>query len=93
MDKTRPVVIISADGIGSLPVKLAAPCTTSKLPPVAWRMPVQASVSNGLDRDTTVDLMQIRSLSVNRLVRKLGVLDPEDVEDIAAMVAVIVDYQ
>lgn len=31
MGKTRPVVIISADGMGVLPVKLVAPCTTTEL--------------------------------------------------------------
>lgn len=59
MDKTRPAVVVSADGMGVLPVRLVAPCTTATLPPAPWRVPVTASASNGLDRDTTIDLMQM----------------------------------
>lgn len=90
--KTRPVVVISADGMGVLPVKIVAPCTTANLAPAAWRVPLAKSDGNGLDRDTTIDLMQIRSVSVKRLVHKLGEVDSETMEDLAAMVAAIVDY-
>jgi mRNA interferase MazF len=92
MDKTRPVLIISADAMGKLPVKIAAPCTTSALAPAPWRVPVAATHENGLDRDTTVDLMQMRALSVRRLTRKLGEVDADIMEQVAAMVAVIVEY-
>ena len=93
MGKTRPVVVISADGMGALPVKLVAPCTTTILTAAAWRVPLAKSDANGLDRDTTVDLMQIRSVSVRRLVHKLGDVDSETMEEVAAMVAAIVEYE
>jgi mRNA interferase MazF len=92
MDKTRPVLIISADGLGALPVKLAAPCTTTPLSAAPWRVPIAATERNGLDRDTTVDLMQIRALSVARLTHRLGTVEPELMEDVAAIVATIVEY-
>lgn len=92
MGKRRPVVVISADGMGALPVKLVAPCTTSELPPAAWRVPLAKNARNGLDRDTTIDLMQIRSVSVQRLVHKLGDVDPDTMEEVAAMVAAVVEY-
>lgn len=91
--KTRPVVIISADGMGVLPVKLAAPCSSSDLPPALWRVPLTKSDMNGLDRDTTIDLMQIRSISVERLVHRVGSVDADTMADIAAMVAAIVEYE
>jgi len=93
MGKKRPVVVISADGMGVLPVKLVAPCTTAGLPPAAWRVPLTKSAQNGLDRDTTIDLMQIRSLSVHRLTHKLGNVDSDTMEEVAAMVAAIVEYE
>ena len=91
--KTRPVVIISADGMGVLPVKLAAPCTTSGLPPALWRVPLPKSALNGLDRDTILDLMQIRSISVERLIRRIGSVDADTMAEVAAMVAAIVEYE
>jgi mRNA-degrading endonuclease toxin of MazEF toxin-antitoxin module len=93
MGKTRPVVVLNADGMGVLPVKLVAPCTTSGLPAAAWRVPLSASGRNGLDRDTTIDLMMIRSVSVLRLARKLGDVDSDTMEEVAAMVAAIVEYE
>lgn len=93
MDKTRPVVIVSSDAMGVLPVKLAAPCTTSPMPPALWRVPVKASAANGLDRDTTIDLMQLRAISTTRLVHRLGEVDADVMADVAAMVAAIVEYE
>ena len=82
MAKTRPVVVISADGVGILPVKLVAPCTSSELPAAAWRVPLAKTVANGLASDSTIDLMMIRSVSVRRLARKLGEVDSETMEDV-----------
>lgn len=93
MDKTRPVVVVSSDVVGALPVKIVAPCTTAALGPAAWRVPIPASLLNGLDRDTTVDLMQIRSISVERLVHRIGTVEPDLMEDIAAMIAIVVEYE
>jgi len=91
--KTRPVVIISADGMGVLPVKLAAPCTTSDLPPAMWRVPLLKSAMNGLDADTTIDLMQVRSISVERLIHRIGSVAADTMAEVAAMVAAIVEYE
>jgi mRNA interferase MazF len=93
MDKTRPVIIVSADAMGALPVKITAPCTTSTLAPAVWRVPLAATPGNGLDRDTTIDLMQMRALSVSRLTRKLGEVDADTMEQVAAMIAAIVEYE
>jgi mRNA-degrading endonuclease toxin of MazEF toxin-antitoxin module len=79
--------------MGVLPVKWVAPCTTTQLPGAAWRVPLGATPENGLDRDTTIDLMQLRSISVERLVHKVGNVDSETMEEIAAMVAAIVEYE
>jgi mRNA interferase MazF len=93
MDKTRPVVIVSADSMGVLPVKLAAPCTSTRLASAPWKVPLAATGPNGLDGDTTIDLMHVRSLSVTRLVHKLGEVDADTMEEIAAMIAAVVEYE
>jgi mRNA interferase MazF len=92
MGKTRPVVVVSSDAMGVLPVKLVAPCTTARLGPAPWRVPLAPTDRNGLDRDTTIDLMQLRSISVQRLIRRLGAVDAETMEDVAAMTAAVVEY-
>ncbi len=92
MRKTRPVVIINSDAVGSLPIRLAAPCTTTRLAPAVWRVPVAATKRTGLDRDTTVDLMQTRALSTTRLARRIGHVSESEMSEIAAAMAVVVEY-
>ncbi len=92
MRKRRPVVVISSDALGALPVRLAAPCTTSSLGPSPWRVALAAKKETGLDRDTTVDLMQTRALSTERLTRRLGRLGESEMSEIATAMAVVVEY-
>lgn len=93
MDKTRPVIVVSADAMGVLPVKIVAPCTSTLLSGAPWRVPLAATTQNGLDGDTTIDLMMLRSISVTRLTRKLGEVDADTMEEIAAMIAAVVEYE
>lgn len=92
MRKTRPVVVVSSNAAGALPVRIAAPCTTSRLGEAVWRLPIQATDFNGLDRDTTIDLMQLRAMSTDRFVHRLGRLTDDQMEDVAAAIAILVGY-
>jgi mRNA-degrading endonuclease toxin of MazEF toxin-antitoxin module len=51
-----------------------------------------AKKETGLDRDTTVDLMQTRALSAERLTRRLGRLGESEMSEIATAMAVVVEY-
>ena len=76
-----------------LAVKLAAPFTTSPgLAPAPWRLAFQPTTQNGLDQASTVDLLQVRSLAAERFVRRLGVLTDDEMEQIAAAIAAVVEY-
>ena len=92
MQKTRPVVVVSSDAVGSLNVKLVVPCTTSSLGPALWRVPIPQSACPGLDRDTTADVLQMRSLAVHRLHKKIGDLNEAVLDDVVAAIAISVDY-
>ena len=92
MQKTRPVVVVRSDSMGMLAVKIAAPFTTSEFGPAPWRLAIKPTIQNGLDRASTVDLLQVRSLAVERFVSRLGSLSDEDMEQIAAAVAAVVEY-
>jgi len=92
MRKTRPVVVVSSDAVGRLPLRLVAPCTTSKLGAAVWRIPLVSTKENGLDRDTTLDLMQLRAVSTMRLTKRLGRVTDDQMEEIAAVIAMMVEY-
>lgn len=93
--KTRPVVVVSADAIGVLPVKLVVPLTGRKdyhSGPI-WLVAVDASDGTGLDKPSTADVLQLRSVALERFVTRLGRMPAVLMEEIAAAVAAVVEYQ
>jgi mRNA interferase MazF len=74
--KTRPAVIVSSDLIGILPLKVVVPLTEWKerYGTAPWMVRIDADDQNGLSKTSAADGLQIRSVSHQRLVRKLGVL-------------------
>ncbi len=48
--KTRPAIVVSADGVGRLPIKLVAPVTDWKPPftPNIWHVRIDPDPNNGL---------------------------------------------
>ena len=86
--KTRPAVIVSSDLIGILPVKVIVPLTEWKdrYTKAPWMVHVDANDQNGLSKASAADGLQIRSISHQRLVRKLGLLEPFQVAQIVQAV-------
>jgi mRNA interferase MazF len=75
--KTRPVVIVSSDETGALPLKVVVPITDWKphYGNVPWLVQVTPNAQNGLAKISACDTFQVRSVSVERFIRKLGYLD------------------
>ncbi|MHB1341883.1 MAG: type II toxin-antitoxin system PemK/MazF family toxin [Coriobacteriia bacterium] len=91
--KTRPVVVVSSDAMGLLPIKIVVPCTGSDLAPKPWRVPVSVADCPGLDRDTTADVLQTRSLDAQRFENRIGSLNEETMSDIVSAIALVVEYE
>jgi len=79
MKKTRPALILSADELGKLPLKIVAPITDWKerFAGYPWMVKITPSKKNGLAKESAVDCFQVRSVSVERLVAALGSVEPE----------------
>lgn len=86
--KTRPAVIISSDLVGILPLKVIVPLTEWKdrYESAPWMVRVDPDDQNGLSKSSTADSLQIRSVSHQRLVRKLGIVQPVQVAQIVQAV-------
>jgi len=82
--KTRPAVIVSSELVGILPLKVIIPFTDWKdrYEIAAWMVRIDPDAQNGLIKASAADALQIRSVSEQRLVRRLGVLQPGQVEQI-----------
>ena len=92
--KQRPALIISSDGIGKLPIKLIAPITDWKeyYARNIWHVKIEANTQNGLSKDSAVDTLQLRGVDKQRLMYKIGECSSEIMEEIAAAIAAVVEY-
>ncbi len=82
--KTRPGLIVSSDLIGILPVKVIVPFTgwKDRYAQAPWMVRIDPDENNGLTKPSSADALQIRSVSQQRLVQKLGVLSSLQVAQI-----------
>ena len=93
-NKTRPVIIVSADAIGALPLRIVVPLTSmqAKFQNKPWFVFIPKDPHNGLSNDSAADAFQVRSLSVDRLSVRLGVVRADQMEAITAAVAICIDH-
>ena len=95
MTKRRPVVILSADAIGVLPIKLVAPITgrPPQSPGHPWLVPVAPTAENGLVKSGCIDVLQLRGIATERLAGRIGVLSADDLAEIVAAVSLVVEAE
>ncbi len=92
--KTRPVVVVSSDAIGALPIKLVAPLTEWKdyFAGNVWHVKATPDSMNGLAKTSAVDTLQLRGVDTQRFVQKLGRVSPEVMRSIVAAIAAVIEY-
>lgn len=95
IQKTRPVVIISTNLFAPIPLRIIIPITTwqDKFDRRPFMVKLPATETNGLARDSAANVLQIRSLSTQRFVKRLGQIEPEVMTEILAGLVICVDYE
>ena len=95
IQKMRPAVVISIDSIGRLPIKLVAPITgwQAGFSGKIWLVKVQPNRVNGLTKESAVDILQVKSVDVQRFRRRRGRFTATLMEEIGAAIVAIIDYQ
>lgn len=93
--KTRPAVVVSSDAAGILPVKLVAPITDWKdrYAQSFWHVRIDPDQANGLSKTSAVDALQLRGVDTSRLLDKMGRVSADKMEEIAAAIAAVVEYE
>jgi len=84
IQKKRPAIIVNDDTLRKLPLKIIVPLNDWKdrYKVASWMVYVKATTQNGLSKDSVADCFQVRSLSQERLIKRIGVVDPGTLEDI-----------
>jgi mRNA interferase MazF len=92
IQKVRPAVVLSVDGVGLLPLRIVVPLTDWKpaFAFLSWFVFLQATPANGLMKDSGADAFQVKSVSENRFLRRIGTLTSNQLDDIASAVALCV---
>ena len=91
MKKSRPGLIINADALGKLPLKIIVPLTDWKehYNGYPWMVKIIPSEENGLTKISAVDCFQIRSVSVKRFNALVGFVRPEIIMQIQQVINLI----
>src|SRR5713101_7786737 len=77
IQKTRPAVILNDDQVGILPLKVIVPITDWKdrYGQAAWMVRLEPTLESGLQKVSAADAFQVRSISEQRFLQRLGVLE------------------
>lgn len=88
----RPAVIISEDAIGILPLRVIVPLTDWKerYAIAPWMVPITPNAQNGLTKSSAADAFQVRSVSQERFVQRMGALDNNQLEQILKAVKIVI---
>jgi mRNA interferase MazF len=93
--KTRPVVIVSSNTLGKLPLKLVVPITDWKDSFInnLWHVKINPNSNNGLTKKSVADALQTRSIDLTRFIQKLGNLSPKKLHQINTAIVNLIEYE
>ena len=87
--KIRPAVVMTAHSAGRMhlhPITGWQPSFERYF----WMVRLLPTPFNGLAKDSAADAFQIKSLSVNRFQRQIGILSDDQLEEIAAAISLCI---
>ena len=83
---------VSEDAIGLLPLRVIVPLTDWKdrYAVAAWMVSISPNAQNGLVKTSAADAFQIRSVSHERFVQRLGKLSSDQISQIVKAVQIVI---
>ena len=95
MNKTRPAVIVSDDRLGKLPLRIIAPITDWKnhYSIAPWMVEINPSNQNGLKKKSSIDCFQVRSVSKDRLIKRIGHITPSQILQVQEGIIKVIGYE
>lgn len=89
--KKRPAIIVNDDDLGILPLKVIVPITDwkEKYEAAVWMIKIEPDNQNNLQKTSSADCFQVRSLSEKRLIKKIGQINETTMKKISKALAKI----
>lgn len=93
--KVRPAVVMGITGAGRLELQIVVPITAwqNYFKDYFWMVRIMPKAQNGLAKESAADTFQVKSLSIARFQKKLGVLADEDLSNVTKALAVRIGYR
>ena len=82
IDKVRPAIIVNHDSMGALQLKVVVPVTDAVRSIRDWHVPLSPSKENGISKESVADCFQVKSISKERFVKRLGTLSVNEMEEV-----------
>jgi mRNA interferase MazF len=84
IQKKRPAVIVNDDALGRLPLKIVVAITdwNIRYSIAPWMVQLTPNSLNGLSKESAADCFQVRSISQERLIKKIGYIDTSTLDEI-----------
>lgn len=94
IQKIRPAVVMTVADAGKIRLHIVVPITgwQPQFSRYFWVVQLIADQQNGLSKDSAADAFQVKSLSVNRFQRKLGIVTEEQLKEISTAIALCIGY-
>jgi len=94
INKTCPVAIVSSNAIRKLPLRIVVPLTDwkSHYQQAPWMVKINPTPKNGLQKTSSADTFQIRSVSTIRFIKKIGSLTPKEMNQISHSIGLVIEY-
>ena len=85
---------MSVQGGGRMQLHIVAPITgwQPQFAQYFWMVNLPANTDNGLTKESAADSFQIKSLSITRFQNRLGQLDNDTLDEIAAAIVLCIGY-
>ena len=95
LQRERQAVVVSSTAFDWSPVRIIVLLTTwqERFAEQFNKFLIPATNRNGLQADSAADFLQVRSVSMERLMMRVGVLRADEVEEIVAGIVIAVDYR
>lgn len=82
IDKVRPAIIVNHDSMGALQLKVVVPITDAIRSIRDWHVSLSPSADNGILKESVADCFQVKSISKDRFVKRLGSLSTNEMEEV-----------
>lgn len=94
IQKKRPAVVINMRNVSDLPLHIIVPITkaSDRKTYQFWMVDIKKNPRNMLNHDSFADASQVKSISVARFDKKLGVLDTLTLNEVVAAVVLCIGY-